>query len=198
MSVASDVLVEFHVHEAVVGQPVHRARLDLARLQSLQGLGLRHLVDDDLAFAQRMLGDPMPCLDQRRLDRTRGHRDSSGALEEAPDVHGVHGVVGALVDHLQNVTWPDQRGGHLESTGTPSVGQRHLPRPERHLVARNRDRFQDRPADHALGALVKIGEVEMRVADRRDIGVNDVHAASFPEGRARIFRTSSSSDWKST
>ena len=67
MAVARDVLVELDVHHAIFAERVHGARLGFARLQKAQRLGDRHLIDEDLAFAQRRLGNPVAGLDDRRL-----------------------------------------------------------------------------------------------------------------------------------
>src|SRR3546814_9733214 len=54
---------------------------------------------------------------------------------------------------------PDHRRRHLDAAGAPAIGQRHLARAERHLVARDGHRLQQGAADHPLGLLVEIGEV---------------------------------------
>ena len=96
------------MHDAVVGQRVHPAGLALARLEHAQGLGDRHLVDQDLAVAQRPLGHAVAGLDDRRLGRARGRPHPGRAGEEGADRHGVGGVVRPLVDHLEHVVGPRQ------------------------------------------------------------------------------------------
>jgi hypothetical protein len=132
---AGDVLVELDLHQPVFGPGVHLARLGLVRLQLPQRLGLRHLVDHDLAGLQRRLGDAVAGLDDRRLVGRLGGARIGGALEEAADRDGVGGVVGALVDDLQRIVGADDRGGDLDAAGAPAAGKRHLARAERHLVA---------------------------------------------------------------
>ena len=53
----------------------------------------------------------------------------------------------------------DDRRGDLDAAGAPAVGQRHLARAERHLIAGHRDRLEQRAADHPLGLFVEVGEV---------------------------------------
>ena len=101
-------------------------RLAAARLQLVQRLGLRHLVDEHLAFGQRRLGDAVPRLDQRGLARALGRRDTGGAREELADVDGVGGVVAALVDDLEHVVPAQHRGRDLDAAGAPAVGERHF------------------------------------------------------------------------
>ena len=69
MPVARDVLVQLDVHDAIFAERVHGARLGLARLEEAQRLRDRHLVDEDLTFAQRRLGNAVAGLDDRRLAR---------------------------------------------------------------------------------------------------------------------------------
>ena len=154
-----DAFVEAHLHDAVFGERVQRARLRLARLQHAQRLGDRHLEDQDLAFLQRRLGHAVASLDDGRFLGRRRRLDVSHLGEEAADRNGVGRVVGALVDHLQRVVPADDGRRHLDAAGAPSVGQRHLAAAERHLIARHRHRFQDGAADHALGLFVEVGVV---------------------------------------
>ena len=159
-AVAGDVLVELHMHQAVFLERMHLARLGLARLEEAQRLGDRHLVDQHLAGARAaasgmrwrvwmIVASPV----------SRGHRDIGDLLEEGADRDGVGGVVGALVDDLQHVVRADDRGRHLHAAGAPAIGHRHFAAGERHLVAGDGDRLEDRAADHPLGLLVEIGEV---------------------------------------
>src|SRR5262245_24907076 len=180
-----DVLVEPHVHDAVLLQGVHLAGLDLAWLQPAQRLGDRHLEDDDLTLAQRRLRDAMARLDERRRVRARRRAHSGSPLEELPDADGVGGVVGALVDHFEDVIWPDDARRHLDAAGTPSVRERHLAAPERDLMAGDRHGLQERTADHPLRLLVE--EREVVATHRARASASD-----------RSLRISTSSDWKST
>ena len=100
---------------------------------------------------------------------------------------------------------PMHRRRHLHAAGAPAIGHRHFARGERDLIAGNRDRLQDRAADHALGLLVEIGEI---------VGAGG-HSAACGRGGAmlrptgipppprlspsrRNCRSSASSAWKST
>ena len=125
----------------------------------VQRFRLRHLIDDDLVVAQRLLRNAMPRLDHGRLRRARGRAHAGGAREEATDRHRVGGVIGTLVDHLQHVAAAQHRCGDLDAAGAPAIGQRHLARAERDLMPRDRHRLQQRAADHPLRLLVQVGEV---------------------------------------
>ena len=192
-AVAGDVLVQPHMHQAVFGQGVHLAGLGLARFELAQRLGDRHLIHQDLALAQGGLRDAVTGLDHRRLGRALGGRDPGGAHEEAADADRIRRVVGTLVDDLQHVPRADHAGRDLHAAGTPAIGERHLAGAERRLIAGNGDRLEDGPADHPLRLLVQIGEV---VTARRRASHS---AASLPAAAAaRMPRTVTSSDWKST
>ena len=202
---AGDVLIQLHVHQAVIRQRVHPPRFRSAWFQAVQRLRLRHLIDDDLVVTQPGFRNAVTGLDQRRLGGVRGGAHAGGAGEEAADGHGVGGVVRPLVDHLQHVVGAEHRGRNLDSAGAPAVGQRHLARSERHLVAGYRHCLQQRSADHAFGLLVQVGEVVALHRDSPDAPVafargglsgsirSDARAAS-----RRMRRTFSSSLWKST
>ena len=130
----------------------------------------------------------MAGLDNARLGGAGGGGDACRAGEEPADGDRVGGVVGALVDDLEHVVRPEDRCGHLNAAGAPTVGERHLPAAERHLMARDRHRLEDGAADHPLRLLIEIGEV---VA---------AHGVSPSEAPAvwRMRRMVSSSLWKST
>src|SRR5262249_40603685 len=119
------------------------------------------------------------------LVRARRRAHPGRPLEELPDADGVGGVVGALVDHLEDVVGPDDARRHLDATGPPSVRERHLAAPERHLVPRDGHAFQERAADHPLRLLVEECEV---------VSAHHVRASAA----ALSVRISTSSDWKST
>ncbi len=159
MPVARNVLVQLHVHDAIFAERVHGARLGFARLKEAERLGDRHLIDEDLAFSQRRLGDPVTRLDDRGLACIGRRLDAGSLHEECANRDRVGRVVGALVDDLEHVVRSKDRGRHLDAAGTPAVRHRHLARGERDLITRNRDRLQDRAADHPLRLLVEIGEV---------------------------------------
>jgi len=52
MPVLCDVLIEFHMDDAVILKRVHVTRFCLSRLKKTQRLGDRHLVDDGLMLSQ--------------------------------------------------------------------------------------------------------------------------------------------------
>ena len=150
---------------------------------------LRHLIDDDLVFAQLLFRDAVAGLDHSGFGGGGGRADAGGAGEEAADGDRVGGVVGALVDDFQHVVGAQDRCGYLDAAGAPAIGQRHLPRAERHLVAWDGDGFQQAAADHALGLLVQIGEV---VAFHFAVSIAGISVSE------RMRRTFCSSLWKST
>ena len=115
-----------------------------------QRFRLRHLIDDDLVVAQRLLRNAMARLDDRRVRGIRRGADAGGAGEEAPDGNGIRRVVGALVDDLQHIVSAQDRRGHLNTASAPAVGQRHLARAERHLVAWDRNRLEESATHHPL------------------------------------------------
>ncbi len=71
MAVAGDVLIELHMHKAVILKHMHLPGLALARFQEAQRLGDRHLIDEDLPFLEGSFGDAVA-----RLDDGRGGRPS--------------------------------------------------------------------------------------------------------------------------
>lgn len=119
MTVAGDVLVELHMHQPVFLERMHLSRLGLARLEEAQGFRDRHLVDERLAFGELFLRNAVARLDDRRFLRLGCDRDIGDLLEEGADRDSVGGVVGALVDDLQDVLRTEDRGGDL----TPPVPQ---------------------------------------------------------------------------
>jgi hypothetical protein len=159
MAEAGDVLIKLHMHEAVFGQRMHLARLRAARFELGQRLRQRDLIDEDLVGPQRRLRNAMPRLDDGRFHGAGGGGDPRRAGEEAADGNGVGSIVGALVDDLEHILRPQDRRRHLDAARAPAVGERHLPPAEGHLMARDRDRLEDRAADHALRLFVEIGEV---------------------------------------
>ena len=171
------------MHQPVFLQRVHLARLGLARLEEAQRLGDGHLVDEDLARLQRRLGDAMAGLDDRCRGGRRRHRDIRHLGKEGADRDGVRRVVGALIDDLQHIVGTDDRRRHLDPAGTPAVRHRHLAAGERHLVAGNGDRLEDRAPDHALGLFVEIGEI---VGGKAVVSRNvRIHHAFSPERRPK-------------
>ena len=138
---------------------MHGAGFGLARLNKAQRLRDRHLEDEDLIFAERRFRDPVTGLDQRGIAGRLGGRDAGDALKKLPYRHRIGRVIGTLVNHLQHIMLTDDTGGQLNTAGSPAVGHRHLAAAERYLVAGNRHRFENCPADHAFGLLIKISKV---------------------------------------
>ncbi|EJK92807.1 PhnJ, carbon-phosphorus lyase complex subunit [Klebsiella pneumoniae subsp. pneumoniae DSM 30104 = JCM 1662 = NBRC 14940] len=159
MAEAGDIFIQFHLHDAVLFQGVHGAGFGFTRLDKAQWLRDRHLVDQDLILHQRRLRDPVAGLDQGGVFGTLGGGDAGDALKELTNRHRVGGVIRALVNHLQHVVLTDDAGGQLDAAGAPAVGHWHFAPAERHLVAGNRYRFENSPADHALGLLVEVSKV---------------------------------------
>ena len=197
MAVGGDVLVQLHMHHAVIGKTMHLAGLGLARLKPAQGFRDRHLIDDDLVVLKHRFGDAVAGLNDRRRFRRLGRGDPGGACEETADGHRVGRIVRPLVDHLEHIRKADDRGRDLDAAGSPAVGQRHFPRPERHLMARYRDGLEDRPADHPLGLFVQIGEVVAAVRHCPRLGHSAASLRRAAASRLRA-RTRTSSLWKST
>ena len=163
VAVLGNVFIQLDVHQPVFGQPMQGAGFGFTRLQPLHRLGHRHLVDDHLPLLQRDFRDAVARLDQRRFTGVRGGRHTRRALEKAPNIDGIDGVVRTLVNDFQHIVRADDRRRDLNSARSPTIGQRHLTRTKRHLVAGNRHRLEQRAADHALGAFVEVGEVEVRL-----------------------------------
>ena len=198
VAVAGDVLVELHMHQPVVGERMHAARLGLARLEEAQRLRDRHLETRIWLSVSGVSGMRWRVWMTVASARAGRGAHARGLDEEFADRHRVGGVVGALVDHLEHVVRPEHRGGDLHAAGAPAVGHRHLAAGERHLVAGDRHRLEDGAADHPLGLLVEIGEIvggRVHSAASRD-AARAAGAASTNSARSR--RTRPSSAWKST
>ena len=103
----------------------------------------------------------MPGLNQRRVPGFLGGRYAGGSGKEAPDVDRIGGVISALVDHLEHIAAPYDAGRDLHATGAPAIGEGHLTRAERHLVARYGHRLEQGPANTLLGALIQKSKVVM-------------------------------------
>ena len=196
MAEARNILVQLDVHQAVFGERMHAPCLGLARLQEPQRLGDRHLIDQHLSRMQRRLGNPVPGLDHGRIRRRCGGRDAGRLAEEVPDRDRVGGVIRSLVDHLQHILRSEDRGRHLYAAGAPAIGHRHLTAGEWHLITGDRDRLQDRAADHPFCLLVEIGEI---VSRRVHSAASRIGGVSFASANSlRSLRNRPSSDWKST
>src|SRR5215471_13688271 len=194
LAMTADVLVELHMHQPIFLQGVHAARFGLARLEKTQGLRDRHLEHEDLAFMKGRLGNAVAGLDHGRFDRCRRCAHACGLHEKLSDRHRVDGVVGTLVDHLEDVVWAKDRGCDLHAPGAPTVWHRHLAARERHLIARDRDRLENGAADHPLGLLVEIREI----VDWRVHSAASCSGAAAAKNSSRMRRISPSSAWKST
>ena len=96
---------------------MHAPRLGLARLQETQRFGDRHLIDQHLPGMQRRFGDPVPGLDHGGVRRGSRRCDAGRLAEEFPDRDRIGSVVRTLVDHLQHVLRPKDRGRHLHAAG---------------------------------------------------------------------------------
>ena len=166
IAIVRQVFKQVHMHQAVFLQGVQLAGFKLARLQALHRLWHRHLVDQYLAFAQGGLRNAVAGLDDAGGQGVCAYLHAGGTLKKPPDVDRIDGVVRALVYHFEHVLGPDHRGRHLDATRAPTVGQWHFARAKGHLVARNSHRFENGAADHALGALVQVGKIDMWVAHR--------------------------------
>ena len=151
------------MHQAVFLQGVQLAGLDFQRLQVLHGFGDGYLVDQDLSLAQRCLRDAVAGLDDAGRRGVGRHLHAGGALEKTADIDSVHGVVRALVNDFEHVARADDGRRNLDTARAPTVRQWHFARAKRHLVAGNRHGLQNGAADHALGALVQIRKVDVRV-----------------------------------
>src|SRR5262249_10771656 len=138
---------------------------------------------------QGRLGHAMPRLNDAGLAGARGGTHARRTAKELADADGIRGVVGALVDHLQDVVGANDAGGDLHASGAPALPQRHLATAERHLITGDGDGVEDRAADHPLRVLIQEREV---------VAAHGVVVAGATPASARSVRSSTSSDWKST
>lgn len=97
----------------------------------------------------------MARLDKACTLRFLCHFDVGGFSHELLDVHGIHAVVGALIDHLQHVILTNKRQRYLQAARAPASANGHLARSEGDLMARNRNAFDDGTANLALRSLVE-------------------------------------------
>src|SRR4029453_342785 len=104
-------------------------------------------------------GNAMARLDNACLAGVCRGAHPCGAGKELADRNGVGGIVGALVDNLEDIVRPEDRGGHLHTAGAPAVGHRHFAAGEGYLLARNGDRLEDGAPDRAFALLVEVGKV---------------------------------------
>ncbi|RMN77764.1 PhnJ, carbon-phosphorus lyase complex subunit [Pseudomonas cannabina] len=202
MAEGRDVLVEFDVHDAVIIQRVHGAGFGFRGFDEPQRLGDRHLINHDLIGVQGCFRNPVTGLDHRGFRGTLGGGNACGAGEKTPDRHRIGGVVSALVDDFQHVIVTQNRGGQLHAPRPPAIRQRHFAPAEWHLVTGNRDRFEQRAANHAFGLFVQISEVVGLIPCRPlrfgAHGCSTHWSLSGFGADLRSLRISSSSDWKST
>ena len=73
------------------------------RLEIPQRLRNRHLINQHLVFVKRRLRNTMARLDDGGVGRVGRGLHAGGLGEELSDRHGIGGVVGALIDDLENV-----------------------------------------------------------------------------------------------
>ncbi len=130
----------------------------------------------------------MPGLDQGGIGGALGGGSIADSLKELADRHRIGSVICALIDHFQHILIANHAGGDLDAAGAPAVGHRHLTSGERHLIARDRHRFQDGAADGALGLLVEIAVViagEFSHGCAPDNRAATVSAVPVPPGNRR-------------
>ena len=159
MAEAGDILIQLHLHDAVLFQGVHGAGFRFTRLDKAQGLRNRHLKNQNLIFRQRRFRNAVTGLDQRRIFGFFGGIDARHALKELANRHGVGGVISPLVDDLQHVRLANDAGGQLNAAGTPAVWHGHFATAERHLITGDSHRFQNGAADHAFSLFIQISKV---------------------------------------
>ena len=92
-----------------------------------------------------------------------GDLHARGSLEEAPNVDGIDRVVRALINDLEHIRLTNDRSRDLNAARAPAIGQWHFTRTKGYLVAWNGNGLQNGAPNHALGAFVQIGEVNLRV-----------------------------------
>ena len=167
------------------------ARFRPMRFQPEKRFRLRHLIDQDLVFRERLFRNAMARLDDARLTGHFRGGNAGNACEEAADGNGVGCIIRALVNHLQHIIGAEDGGRHLNAARAPTIGQRHFARTEGNLVSRNRDGLQDGAADHALCRLIQIGEVVAGFG-------HSAASRNSASAARRIVRRFSNSLWKST
>ena len=159
-----NVLIQSDLHQAIISHRMHAPALSFARFEAEHRFGLRHLKDQDLSRLEGHFRNPVPGLNQGGFCCVRRGLYACRAGNEAADIDRIRGVISPLIDHLQNVIRPDERAGQLQASGSPSVGQGHLTACKRYLIPGDRDRLEDRSANHALGLFVQIRKIKFRVA----------------------------------
>src|SRR5262245_24334558 len=204
VTVPGDILIEFDVHQAVLFERMHLPRLALARLKKAERFGYGHLVDNDLALRERRLGNAVARLNNACPAGVRRGAYAGGAGKKLADRNGVGGIVGALVDDLEDIVRSKDRGGHLHAAGAPAVGHWHFAAGEGYLIARNSDRLEDGAPDCAFALLVEVGKVVGNASRHRaapSLARTSATSRSPPRATshsARSCRSSASSAWKST
>jgi len=156
---AHDLVEQLQPRARVVRLGMQAARGGLARLEAAQRLGRGHLQHEHLVGAQGTFGNPVARLDERGVLGGVGHLHVGGVGHKLLDVHGVHAVVRALVDHLEHVAAPDDGQRDLQAARAPAAADGHLAGGEGHLVAGDGNALHDGAADLALGRLVEEGVV---------------------------------------
>ena len=113
-SVADDVLVEADPHRRVVPLGVHPRAHGDRLLHLAQRLGHRHLVDEQIARREALLGHPVPGLHDGGVAGVGRFAAARGGRDHPAQVGGVDAAVVALVDHLHGVLGADHRQRHLQ------------------------------------------------------------------------------------
>ncbi len=201
MPIAADVLVEFDIHQAILGQGMGPPGLRFTRFEKAQRLRHGHLVNHDLPLAKRCFRNPVTGLNDGSAAGSGGGFDARGSREKAADANGIAGVIGTLVDHFEDIIGANERSRQLNPAGAPPVGKRHLAAAEGDLISGNGNGFQNGPPDHALGLFIQIGEIVAFHARPHHCG-----AAKGPSAEGPAFlsapphpvRIRTSSAWKST
>ena len=116
--------------------------------------------------------------------RFLSHFDVGGFSHELLDIHGIHAVVSALVDHFQHIVLTNKRQRNLQSARPPASTNRHFARGKGDLMARNGNALDNGAANLALRSLVEKGEI-----------IKLTHYCSSP---FTVERTLESFDWKVT
>src|SRR5215813_6853693 len=99
---------------------MHLASFDLARLEASHRLWNRHLEHHDLSGFKGRVGNAVPGLNDGRLRGFLGGRHTGNAGEELADADRIGCVIGALIDHLEDIRLREDAGGDLYSARTPT------------------------------------------------------------------------------
>ena len=72
----------------------------------------------------------------------RGQLYSRGGPDQIFDTDGIDAFITALINHLNNIPWTDQRKTQLKPAGSPASGDRQLPGRKGHLISGYTDGLQ--------------------------------------------------------